>query len=206
LSGRKSLKQSILFPDVSKTSSTSKISNTLNVLQGLDRAEVEPLAFKVLSVIQPLCVKSEVAGSSRRGRALINDLDIVVQPRPLPGCWLQLLKNVKDEFDAVTEKQGNKLATLYLPFKSTKQGFGHVQVDFYRAEAGAWGILLLVRTGSKEHNMKLCNLAIKKGLSLQYSVGLTDKSGRVVAGRSEEEVFQALGLAYVEPKDREVTI
>jgi DNA polymerase/3'-5' exonuclease PolX len=52
--------------------------------------------------------------------------------------------------------------------------------------------------------VKLCNLAISKGLRLQYSVGLTDKYGNVVAGRTEEEVFAALGMPYVVPQDREV--
>jgi DNA polymerase/3'-5' exonuclease PolX len=54
--------------------------------------------------------------------------------------------------------------------------------------------------------VKLCNLAIEKGLRLQYSVGLTNKDGNVVAGRTEHEVFAALGLSYVEPKDREAAV
>jgi DNA polymerase (family 10) len=144
-----------------------------------------------------------VAGSFRRGKAVINDLDVVVQPQPSIGCWPAILRSIREEFDAITAKQGDKLATLYLPFAS-KQGNGHVQVDFYRADPTTWGILLLVRTGSKEHNVKLCNLALQKGLRLQYSVGLTDKNGNVVAGRREEEVFAVLGLPYIEPKDREV--
>lgn len=193
-------KQCTLFPGRSDVLGTP---STLNVLQGLPRPEVEPLAFKILGLINPLCTRCEVAGSFRRGKAIINDLDVVVQPRGLPGCWLQLLKNVRDEFDAVTEKQGDKLATLYLPFASQK-GRGHIQVDLYRADPTTWGILLLVRTGSKEHNVKLCNLAIQKGLRLQYSVGLTDKSGRVIAGRTEEDVFVALGLPFIPPAKREV--
>jgi DNA polymerase (family 10) len=185
----------------------------LNVLQGLDRAEVEPLVVKILKLIEPWCVRSEVAGSFRRGKAVINDLDIVVEPKPLPGSWLQIVKAVRTYFNCVTEKQGDKLATLYLPFarkkiakfdeKPLRLG-GYIQVDLYRADAKTWGVLLLVRTGSKEHNVKLCDLAISKGLRLQYSVGLTDQAGCVVAGRTEEEVFSALGLGYIEPNDREV--
>jgi DNA polymerase (family 10) len=193
-------KQSTLFP---KTPDEFIPNYTVNVLQDLDRAELEPLAEKILRVIEPWCIRVMVAGSFRRGKQIINDLDIVVQPQPSIGCWPAILRSIRDEFDGITEKQGDKLATLYLPFES-KQGKGHVQVDFYRADPTTWGILLLVRTGSKEHNVKLCNLAMAKGLRLQYSVGLTDGSGRVVAGRTEEEVFSALGLPFIEPKDREV--
>jgi DNA polymerase/3'-5' exonuclease PolX len=123
-------KQSTLFPN---TSAVSKTLDTLNVLQGLPRSEIEPLAFKILRVVEPWCRRVEIAGSFRRGKAVINDLDIVVQPQPSIGCWPAILRSVREDFDAVTEKQGDKLATLYLPFAS-KQGNGHVQVDFYRAD------------------------------------------------------------------------
>jgi DNA polymerase (family 10) len=201
-------KQSILFPgsDPGTTSATPNTINVLNVLQGLDRSEVEPLAAKILETIGTFCVRVEVAGSFRRGRTIINDLDIVVQPTAAFGfsSWLKIIKAIRETFGALTEAQGNKLARLYLPFTSQKQGQGYVQVDFYNAEASTWGILLLVRTGSKEHNVKLCNLAISKGLRLKYSLGLLNDAGRVVAGRTEKEVFEALGLAFVPPNEREV--
>lgn len=189
-----SKKQTSLFPNT---------SDALNVLQGLARAEVEPLVFKIVEMIAPYCLRVEVAGSFRRQKQNINDVDIVVLPKSVPLYWLQIIKVVRSEFDALTVKQGDKLATLNVLFAS-KQGQGYVQVDLYRADPTTWGILLLVRTGSKEHNVKLCNLAISKGLRLQYSAGLTDKYGNVVAGRTEEEVFNALGVPYVEPRAREV--
>ena len=193
-------KQAPLFPESAQSASST--SNELNVLRDLDRSEVEPLAFKILTEIEDFCVRAEIAGSLRRRRGSINDIDIVVQPRPEPNSWLNILKTVKREFDATTEKQGDKLATLYVPFASIK-GRGHVQVDLYRATAATWGILLLVRTGSKEHNVHLCNVAISKGLRLFFSQGLV-KDGQVIAGRTEEEVFQALGMPFVIPQDREI--
>lgn len=190
-----SKKQSTLFPKTPGTSST------LNILRDLDRSEVEPLAFKIISVIGPYCTRAEVAGSIRRHKPTINDIDIVVLPKP--HSWVQIIKEVRFSFDAVTEKQGDKLATLYLPFAS-EQGLGHIQVDLYRATKYTWGILLLVRTGSAEHNVHLCNLALRKGLRLQYSQGLIDSKDNVIAGRTEEEVFEALGLPFIIPQDRDV--
>lgn len=187
-------KQRSLFPN-------SDTSGTLNVLRGLDRAEVEPLAFKIVSAIGPFCARAEVAGSIRRRKPTVNDIDIVVQPKP--QSWVQVIKEIRREFGAVTEKQGEKLATLYVPFAS-KQGQGHVEVDLYRASEGTWGILLLIRTGSAEHNIYLCNLAIRKGYHLAYSKGLLNEKGEVVASKTEQEVFQALGLDYIPPEDREL--
>ena len=187
-------KQSSLFPDSDKPS-------TLNVLRGLERAEVEPLAFKIFGAIEPYCVKAEIAGSIRRCKDTVNDIDIVVEPKP--QCWIKLIKEIRREFDAITEKQGQKLATLYVPFAS-KQGRGHVQVDLYRASKNTWGILLLIRTGSAEYNIYLAKLAIRKGYRLAYSKGLLNEKGEVIASKTERDVFQALELDYISPQDREV--
>jgi DNA polymerase (family 10) len=178
------------------------------VLRDLDRAEVEPLAFKILQAIEPMCEKVQIAGSIRRRKGGVNDIDIVVQPKQsfttvTGDFWLTIKRSVIIEFDAIAEKQGDKLATFYVPFAS-RQGQGHVQVDLYRATESTWGILLLVRTGSKEHNVHLCNLALAKGMRLLYSQGLVDKEGKVIAGKTEEEVFEALGLPFILPQDREV--
>jgi DNA polymerase (family 10) len=189
-------KQSILGAGSNPVRPTTT-SNVLNVLQGLESGEVLPFAVRILQTVELFCTRSVIAGSLRRLKPVVNDLDIVVQPTAAFGfsSWLKIIKAVRETFGAVTEAQGNKLARMYLPF--------YVQVDFYNAEAATWGVLLLVRTGSKEHNVKLCNLAIAKGLRLKYSLGLLNDAGHVVAGRTEEEVFTALGLAFVSPNERE---
>lgn len=190
-------KQSSLSPSVPEP-------RELPVLQGFDRSEVEPLAFKILGEIGPFYLKAEIAGSIRRRRGVVNDVDIVVLPRPgKDDSWLNIIKTVRSEFDGITVAQGDKLARFNVPF-SSRQGQGYVQVDLYRAAPETWGILLLVRTGSKEHNVKLCNLAISKDLRLKYSVGVTDLYGLVVAGRTEQEVFDVLGLGWIPPSEREV--
>lgn len=63
-----------------------------------------------------------------------------------------------------------------------------------------WGTLVLIRTGSAEHNIKLSMIAQKKGLKLSHS-GLT-KNGEVITS-TEKEIFKALDLPYVEPEERE---
>jgi DNA polymerase (family 10) len=187
-------KQTPLFPDPER-------SDKFSVLRGLDRTEIEPLALKIIRAIEPYSAKAEVAGSIRRQKDTVNDIDIVVEPKP--HSWIKLLKEIRRKFDAVTEKQGAKLATLYVPFVS-KQRQGYVQVDLYRATKRTWGILLLIRTGSAKHNIYLASLAIRKGYRLAYSKGLLDEKGEVVASKTEREVFQALGLDYIQPQDREV--
>jgi len=187
-------KQTSLFPK------DSDKADALNLLRNVDRSEVEPLAFKIVSVIEPYCVRVEVAGSIRRRRPTVNDIDLVIQPKPY--SWTEIIKAIRSEFGAVTEKQGEKLATLYVPF-ADKQGQGYVQVDLYRASESTWGILLLIRTGSAEYNIFLAKLAIRKGYRLAYSKGLLNEKGEVIASKTEKDVFQALGLDYIPPQDRE---
>jgi DNA polymerase (family 10) len=174
---------------------------TLNVLRDLDRSEVEPLAYKIVITIMPMCEKAQIAGSIRRRKGGVNDIDIVVLPRG--DLWRTIIRVLESDFDVITEKRGDKLFTGYVPFAS-RLGQGHVQVDLYRATEQTYGVLLLVRTGSKEHNVYLCNLALAKDMRLLYSQGLLDKDGKVIAGKTEEEVFEALGLPYIIPQEREV--
>ena len=188
-------KQTSLFP---KDPDSLK---ALNILRGLDRAEVEPLAFKIVSTIEQHWIRVEVAGSIRRRKPTVNDIDLVIQPQS--NSWLKIIKAIRQEFDAVTEKQGQKLATLYVPF-SSKQGQGLLQVDLYRASRSTWGILLLIRTGSAEHNIYLAKLAIRKGYRLAYSKGLLNQGGEIIASETEQDVFQALGLDYIPPEEREL--
>jgi len=83
--------------------------------------------------------------------------------------------------------------------------FKGAQIDFNFATTQTWGTLLLVRTGSKEHNIRLASLAKGRGWKLHASgEGLTDAQDRRVAGDTEESIFATLGLPYVAPEKREV--
>jgi len=149
----------------------------------------EALAAKVLAVIGPYCERVQVAGSVRRKRPEVHDIDIVLIPKPL---HLASIVKALDPEKALL--QGPKLTRLLV------EG---VQVDLYVATPETWGAILLIRTGSPEHNIRLCSIARSRGVKLSAAQGVI-KEGRVVASRTEEDIFQALGLDYVPPESREV--
>ena len=175
--------------------------------------EAEVLAQKVIEVLTPLCDRVEVAGSIRRKKPQVNDIDIVAIPRPKKGprvsafgplavyevgdVWSRLMPEAlaKEPLKLIRLQAGPELMRF-----TSDNG---LQVDVYRARPETWGIMLLVRTGSKEHNVKLCILAHEKGMMLSAKEGVF-KDGKVIASRTEEEIFAALELDYVEPRDREV--
>ena len=176
--------------------------------------EASVLAEKVRTALEPLCVKIEIAGSIRRSRPEVHDVDLVAIPKSLTeagplGGTVQICDSVvwKERFPKLLKKQGLIVDVSGQELIRCSYPSNGFQVDLYRARAETWGVILLVRTGSKDHNVKLCSLARSKGLKLSACEGVVTKEGfgETIASRTEEEMFSALGLRFIEPKDREVS-
>jgi len=145
-------------------------------------------AEKIKVALAPYCSRIQVAGSIRRKASNPRDMDIVLIPKDPWG-----LNNAL-----------NKLGTKLMgKDKLRRFSVGGTQVDFYFATEDTWATLLLIRTGSKEHNIKLCSAAKAKGWKLcAGGEGLFNQNGNRIAGDTEESIFEALGLAYKIPQDR----
>jgi DNA polymerase (family X) len=132
----------------------------------------------------------EIAGSFRRRRETIGDLDLLVTG----GA-------VDDVMDTFT-KQSQVLEVLARgETKSSIRLASGLQVDLRHVPADSFGAALLYFTGSKSHNIELRKIAIDKGMSLN-EYGLT-RGERVIASRTEEDIYRALGLAWIPPELRE---
>jgi DNA polymerase (family X) len=178
-------KQSTLFPE-----------SEVTVIPELDLKEAERIAAQVKEAVGPLCDRIEVAGSIRRQKNKVHDIDFVVATKN-DAEWQKInekLKNLK----AKPNCSGNNVIKAFLPCQN-----GLFQVDFYRAKPQTFGIHLLVRTGSADHNVWLAGYAISKGMRIKYSEGLI-KDNSVIAGETEQGVFEALGLPYPLPSEREI--
>lgn len=168
----------------------------------------------VLSKFNFLCEKVLVVGSVRRQRPEVNDIDIVVIPRvPRDKSWNEIAKALGHAHRMVEIKKGPKLMSFahYVDIPDLLRPRGpDYTVDIYHATPETWGILVLVRTGSKEHNVKLCSLALSKGMKLSAAEGVLKpvesfpSMMKVVASKTEEDIFVALGISFVKPEDREV--
>lgn len=178
-------KQSTLFPH-----------DYIKIIDELDLREAEKTAAIVNDSIEPLCEKLEIAGSIRRKKAKIHDIDFVVLAKS-DNDWLKINEKLR-QLKAKPNCAGNSVIKAYVPCENV-----FFQVDFYRAQASTFGIHLLVRTGSADHNMWLAGQAFSKGMRLKYSQGLL-KDDLPVAGGDEAGVFGALGLPCPVPCDREI--
>lgn len=174
--------------------------------------EAERLAFKVEQAITPCCERVVTVGSIRRRQPEVADIDLVVIPKPL--MWSRIAGSLIQELDATLKACGPQLMRLTIPVAFTPSGV--CQVDIYAATPKTWGVLMLIRTGSIEHNIKLCVRAKDLGLRLSAKEGVIEVSSvvcglscnrtvtRVIASRTEEEIFKALQMEYVPPAYREV--
>lgn len=141
------------------------------------------------------------AGSFRRGRETIGDLDLLVTMRP--G------QDKQKDVDAVAEH--------ILKYPRIEEPLAHgenkvsvllesgMQVDVRLLQKNNFGAGLLYFTGSKEHNVVLRGRANDMGWTLNEYALTTLKGGKVVAGKTEEEIYSKLKLAYIEPELRENT-
>lgn len=141
------------------------------------------------SMINPVCFKTEIVGSIRRQKDFVHDIDIVALPIT-PDLISSVLIHPKLEII----KEGKKLI----------QGeFAEIPFDVYLADEFTYETLKLIRTGSKEHNIKLCKRAIALGYKLKASgTGLVDFEGNVLEN-TEAGILKRLCGNYVEPSERD---
>ncbi len=178
-------KQSTLFPE-----------HELTVLTELNLKQAETIAEQIKTAAATHCERIEIAGSIRRQKPTVHDIDFVAIAKN-DSEWQKISQTLKHK-KAKLLCSGNSVIKALIPIEK-----GLFQVDFYRAKPNTFGIHLLVRTGSAEHNTWLASLAIQKGMRIKYSEGLT-KDGTVIAGETEQSVFEALGLPCPLPNEREI--
>jgi DNA polymerase (family X) len=132
------------------------------------------------------------AGSVRRGRETIGDVDLLCEAPEQAGSAITA---------AFAAMPGVKRVLGQGPTKCSIQTEGGVEVDLRVVPAESFGAAMQYFTGSKAHNVRLRELAVKKGWKLN-EYGLFDGDRRI-AGEDEEGIYRALGLAFVPPELRE---
>ncbi|HLD08294.1 MAG TPA: DNA polymerase/3'-5' exonuclease PolX [Candidatus Peribacterales bacterium] len=178
-----------------------------NLLRGIDQrsrvkgrlpiGEVWSLAQVIAEALRKtkLCTQVEIAGSLRRGRDTIGDLDFLVASTK-PDKVMEAFCNLP-EVESITAK-GETKSTVFL-----KAG---LDADLRVVDAEVFGAALHYFTGSKDHNVHIRKIGIEKGLTIsEYGVykGTAKNKGKLIASRTEEDVYKAVGLPFIPPELRE---
>lgn len=138
-----------------------------------------------------LASRVELAGSCRRRRETVGDLDILVTSE-VPGKVMDFVAGL-GEVESVTLKG---------PTKTTVRLKIGLSCDIRVLERKSFGAGMQYFIGSKDHNVKVRQIAIKRGYKLN-EYGLFDMEDRIIAAEDEETIYEKLGMQMPEPEMRE---
>ncbi|MEW6457361.1 MAG: DNA polymerase/3'-5' exonuclease PolX [Acidobacteriota bacterium] len=150
-------------------------TNILNALQSLPEIE-----------------KISPAGSVRRKKDTIKDIDILITSANSG--------KVMDKFTSLPEAKEIIAKGVTKSSIRTEEG---IQVDLRVVEPDSFGSALQYFTGSKEHNIRLREMARERNLKINEYGIFNEKTGKKIGGREEIEIYKTLGLSFIEPELRE---
>ncbi len=160
------------------------------MLLGTALPEAEAIRDKLLK--SGLVEKAVICGSTRRMRETVGDLDMLL-----------ISEKGSKVMDFVTGMQEVEGVIAKGPTKTSVRLRIGLNCDFRLVERESFGAALQYFTGNKDHNVKVREIAIKKGYKLN-EYGLFDKKNRnVAAGDSEREIYERIGMDCMEPEMRE---
>jgi DNA polymerase/3'-5' exonuclease PolX len=171
----------------------------------MELEEAKVIAGKLKARLEPACERIEIAGSIRRRRPLVRDIELLCIPRFVDGVDILdreiaslvargVLRYRPNKFGSRVYGPKNKFM-VYIP--------ASIGVDIFSTDFECWAVSLVVRTGGRTTNRRIATTALRKGYRFHaYGRGFTTPDGEIMC-RSEREVFEAVGLPYLEPWERE---
>ena len=157
-------------------------------------SKVLPVAEELAQALRehPACDAVAVAGSARRMAETCKDIDLIATASDPAALAEALTEHPLAAQSGSSGDAGARITT-----------FTGISVDLRIVAPDAYGNLLQHFTGSAEHNVQLRERAVKQGLSVSENGILQTESGKVARYATEAEVYERLGLAYIEPELRE---
>ena len=159
------------------------------MLLGKALPEAEAMIRKIKE--SGLAERAEIAGSTRRRKETVGDLDLLVITKS-PEKMSTFIEKMREVEGIIVKGQTKITVRLRIG----------LNCDVRMLERKSFGAATQYFIGNKAHNVKLRQIAIKKSYKLN-EYGLFNKKGRRVAGEEEKEIYEILGLQYMEPEMRE---
>ena len=171
----------------------------------MELEKAKTIAEELKRLLLPACERVVVAGSIRRQKPEVGDIELLCIPKYVAGVD-QLDREIGAlAVQGILASRLNKLGRrVYGPKNKLllhrESGIG---VDIFSTTEDCWPVALVVRTGGKQTNMEIASRALERGMRFHaYGRGFTFPSGSELICRSEADVFKAVGLVYKEPWER----
>jgi DNA polymerase/3'-5' exonuclease PolX len=154
------------------------------------------IAERVKAELAPYCERIEIAGSVRRGKAEVGDIEIVAIPKPYDvGLFASGIALVVERWAKVRGELPCKYTQRMLP-----EG---IALDLFFATQLNWGLILAIRTGSADYSHKILACGwVRNGYASVN--GMLERDGMTIPTREEEDVFALAGVKWEEPGEREL--
>ena len=159
--------------------------------------DVIRIANRLVELLKPHCERIEIAGSLRRKRQEVGDIEIIAIPKPyLVGLFESGIATIINKFKKV---KGN---LEYGKCKYTQRILPEgIKLDLFLVDKDNWGYIYAMRTGSANFSHKvLANAWVQAGFKSEK--GHMVKNGKMYPAREEEDFFRMIGVAYVPPERR----
>lgn len=170
-------------------------------------SEAEARAAEIVKELSPYCERIEIAGSIRRRKPEVGDIEIVAIPKPWNDLLGQPMPLQRDHalnyvdwrrIGGTLIKGGNK-------FKQIEMADGLCLDLFIVTPPAQWGVIFLIRTGSEDFSHKLVKSRQSGGLmpsNLKCKDGSIWHGMNILPTPEERDVFKVLGLAWISPENR----
>lgn len=171
----------------------------------MELEKARAIAERLKDLLEPACEKVAIAGSIRRQKPEVKDIELLAVPKYFAGGDML---DAKIQTLIQLEVLGYHLNKLGRRIYGPQNKFmvhlpSGMAVDIFSTNEERWPVALVVRTGGKSSNIQIATAALRKGWRWHaYGSGFTTPSGEV-ACRSERDVFEFVGLPYLEPWERQ---
>lgn len=175
----------------------------------MELTEAREIAETLKGLLEGSCDRIEIVGSILRHKWDVGDIELLCIPKYVEGIDI-LIDKLDSEIGTLMEKGilgfrlNKKGSKVYGPKNKLllhiESGIG---VDIFSTTEECWSVAMVVRTGGKQTNIRICMAAQARGYKFHaYGSGFSTPNGEIVC-RSEREVFEAVGLPYREPWERD---
>jgi len=170
----------------------------------MELEKAKKIADELVELLKPACQRVTIAGSIRRQKTDVGDIEILAIPK-FNGIVELLDQKLKWLIGThVLEYRPNKKGSIvYGPMnKLLRHADSGIGIDIFSTTEECWWVALVVRTGPKESNIALATAAQKRGWRLRvYGPGFDTPEG-LIRCHSERDVFELVGLPYKKPGER----
>lgn len=203
----------------------------MTVTGTLTLAEAQRVGEAVVRLLRPICHRVEIAGSVRRCKPQVHDIEVLAIPRPSPKATIQakLIGTVEVDRWTTDDWADEGLRSGLLEHRRDKAGrpacgvrFKRLKIDSEKVVPGIragwmaldlfvvlppaqWGCLMAIRTGPADYSHNLATTALQRGMRIHdghLEVGKGEGEWTVLATPEEADLFRELGLPHPLPEDR----